>query len=441
MLDSLINNPNFDKYVITFEAGQTVFLEGDDSQDLYIMISGEAGVFKGTKKITELSEEGSGFGEMSFLLGENRTATVKAISDVKVIKIPKDEVPIFLNKFPEVVKEFAKYLARRLDETSQILYGLREICDQIPDAVILTDKEGKILSWNNAAEKLYGWDEFQMHHKPAEELYEDPDEYKDFLKEVISKYAVREKTLRIRHPEKGIRQISTSTTVLYDGQHNFEGVLSLGRDVTSVKALEKRYQRARRWLIPLFLLLGMFGIGIFFGYPYFSKGFKITDAQKQDLKDDLAVDYRLLRSLLLEPFEAGDRTKTTKTLKGFFDVQKGIKIPYTGLILLSKDKKVFDAYSILPGADVEGIIGSSYSGIDLEGSKDALYKVLTLYRTHKDHPMGLKDTEVVFRLYKGNDFLGWLIFQVDLEFIKDKHNADENDLKNFRFENLDQNTE
>ncbi|MBU1902651.1 MAG: cyclic nucleotide-binding domain-containing protein, partial [Proteobacteria bacterium] len=98
MLDSLINNPNFDKYVITFEAGQTVFLEGDDSQDLYIMISGEAGVFKGTKKITELSEEGSGFGEMSFLLGENRTATVKAISDVKVIKIPKDEVPIFLNK-------------------------------------------------------------------------------------------------------------------------------------------------------------------------------------------------------------------------------------------------------------------------------------------------------------------------------------------------------
>ncbi|MBL6967022.1 MAG: cyclic nucleotide-binding domain-containing protein [Desulfobacteraceae bacterium] len=441
MLDSLINNPNFDKYVITFEAGQTVFLEGDDSQDLYIMISGEAGVFKGTKKITELSEEGSGFGEMSFLLGENRTATVKAISDVKVIKIPKDEVPIFLNKFPEVVKEFAKYLARRLDETSQILYGLREICDQIPDAVILTDKEGKILSWNNAAEKLYGWDEFQMHHKPAEELYEDPDEYKDFLKEVISKYAVREKTLRIRHPEKGIRQISTSTTVLYDGQHNFEGVLSLGRDVTSVKALEKRYQRARRWLIPLFLLLGMFGIGIFFGYPYFSKGFKITDAQEQDLKNNLAVNYRLLRSLLLEPFEAGDRTKTTKTLKGFFDVQKGIKIPYTGLILLSKDKRVFDAYSILPGADVEGIIGSSYSGIDLEGSKDALYKVLTLYRAHKDHPMGLKETEIAFRLYKGNDFLGWLIFQVDLEFIKDKYDAGENDLKNFRFENLDQNTE
>jgi len=95
----------------------------------------------------------------------------------------------------------------------------------------------------------------------------------------------------------------------------------------------------------------------------------------------------------------------------------------------------------LPRADAKEMIGSSYSGMDLVGSKGAPYKVLTLYRAHKDRPMGLKDTEVVFRLYKGNDFLGWLIFQVDLEFIKNKYDAGENDLKNFRFENLDQDTE
>ncbi|MBW1779984.1 MAG: cyclic nucleotide-binding domain-containing protein [Deltaproteobacteria bacterium] len=436
MLDYVINNPNLDKYIATFETGQTVFLEGDDSQDLYILVEGKAGILKGTKRIAEISDEGSVFGEMSFLLGENRTATVKAVTDLKVIKIPKEEVSTFLSEFPEVVREFARYLAKRLDETSQIVFGLKEFCDKLPDAVILTDKDGKIISWNRAAEKLYGREEDQMRYKSAAEIYEDPEEYGRFLEEVISKYAVSEKTLRIRHPKEGIRQVSTSTTVLYDGQHNFQGVLSLGRDATHAETVARRYQRVRHWFIPLFALLVMLGAGIFFGYPYFSKGYKITDAQKQDLKDDLAVNYRLLRSLLLEPFEAEDRQKTTDVMKGFFDVQKGVKIPFTGLVLLGKDKRVFNAYSRLPGVDGTKMIGSSYSGIDLGENKDARYKVLTLYREHKDHPMGIRHTEIVFRLYEDDNFIGWLIFQVDMSLFKDKYNADEKDLKNFRFEDF-----
>ena len=102
MLDEIINNPDLDKYVIEFEAGHIVFLEGDDSQDLYILISGQVDVIKGTKKITEIYEAGALFGEMSFLLEAGRTATVKAKSDVKAICIPKEEVTTFLNKFPKV---------------------------------------------------------------------------------------------------------------------------------------------------------------------------------------------------------------------------------------------------------------------------------------------------------------------------------------------------
>jgi PAS domain S-box-containing protein len=376
---------------------------------------------------------------MSFLLGENRTATVKAVTDLKVIKIPKEKVSTFLNEFPEVVREFARYLAKRLDETSQIVYGLKEFCDQLPDAVILTDRDGKILSWNRAAEKLYGREEDQMRYKSAEEIYEDPAEYRRFLEEVISKYAVSEKTLRVRHPKEGVRLVSTSTTVLYDGQHNFQGVLSLGRDATRAETVARRYQRVRRWFIPLFVLLVLLGAGIFFGYPYFSKGYNITDAQKQDLKDDLAVNYRLLRSLLVKPFEAEDRQKTTDVMKGFFDVQKGVKTPFTGLVLLGKDKRVFDAYSILPDLDGNKMIGTSYSGIDLGEKEAAPYKVLTLYREHNDQPMGVRHTEIAFRLYENYDFIGWLVFQVDMDLLKSKYSAGEEDLKNLRFEGLKEN--
>ena len=45
---------------------------------------------------------------------------------------------------------------------------------------------------------------------------EEPQVYKNFLGEVQSGNAVKEKILRIRHPEKGIRFISTSMTLLYD---------------------------------------------------------------------------------------------------------------------------------------------------------------------------------------------------------------------------------
>jgi PAS domain-containing protein len=186
MLDDVINTHKLDKYIVTFEVGQTLFLEGDDSQDLYILVDGKAGILKGTKRIAEISGRGSVFGEMSFLLGENRTATVKALTDLKVIKIPKEEIPNFLTQFPEVVREFARYLAKRLEETSQIVYGLKEFCDQLPDAVILTDKDGKILSCNRAAENLYGREEDQMRYKSAEEIYEDPAAYKRFLEEVTS---------------------------------------------------------------------------------------------------------------------------------------------------------------------------------------------------------------------------------------------------------------
>jgi len=434
MLSRIINNPRLERYAVTFKAGETIFLEGDDTQDLYFLVSGKIGILKGRRSIAEISDQGSIFGEMSFLLGEKRTATVKAVTDVKAVRIPKEEISSFITQFPEVMEEFARFLARRLDETSQILFGLKEVCDQIPDAVFLTDKGGKILSWNSAAENLYGREESEMRYRSAEEIYEDPHDYRAFLNEAVSGNAIREKVLKIRHPEEGIRYVSTSTKVLYDGQHNFQGILSLARDVTSTVALERRYRRVRRWLLPTLFLVVVLAGGIFFGYPYFSKGYRITDIRKQKLRDNLAVSSRLLRSVVLEPFEAGDRGRTTQVLKSFFDVQKDLEFPCTGVLLLNRDKMVFDSYSIDPKLDPKGLVGTSYAGISLEGRDGPIYQVLSLYRTHKDHPMGFRSIELAFKLYKEDRFLGWLIFQMNMDLLKRKFKVDEEDLRRFRFE-------
>jgi PAS domain S-box-containing protein len=432
MLDDVINNPDLNRYLTSFETGQLIMVEGDDSQDLYILVSGELEILKGSKKIWEIAERGAIFGEMSFLMGSKRTATVKAKDDVEAVCIPRKNITAFLSEFPGVSREIAKLLAERLGEASQILHGLKEFCDQLPDAVLLTDKNGNIFSWNTAAENLYGLDWHEMHNKFVEDIYVEPQAYRDFLDEVQARYSVREKILKIKHPEKGTRFVSTSTTLLYDGHHNFKGVLSLGRDVTAVQNLERRYRRARYWLLPSFILLGLLSAAIFFGYPYFSKGFETMDVKKQELRNQLAKDYVLLKSLLANHFAAGDRSKTSQLMKEFFDVQENTSIPYTGLILLDENKKVFGAYSNTE-TENKNMVDSSYAGIEFRGSERSIHRVLSLYRTHKDYPMGCRGIEVAFEIRKDNQFLGWLVFQMDVNLLAKAYALDEESLKKFQF--------
>jgi len=434
MWKKIIDSPDLTKYHTTYEKGQVVFFEGDDSEDLYFLISGQLDIFRGKTKIGEITETGAFFGEMSFLLGGKRTATVKAFNDVRTIRIPKDKVSTFLQEFPEFSQEICGLLARRLDETSQVLYGLKTFSDQVPDAVILTDREGKIISWNTCAEDLYGRDWSQVQNRAVEEIYEEPQLYRDFIDEVQSRNAVRERVLKVRHPEKGLRYISTSTTLLYDGHHHFQGVLSLGRDVTTVKKLEKRYRLIRNRLLPAVFLLGILVASVFFGVSYSSKEKPFIEVEKQTLRNQLAKDYILLKSLLADPFAAEDRAKTSQLMGEFFRIQDPSTMPYIGLVLLNKDKTVFDVFSAKGENDRAGILDETYTGVSFQGEEDSLHKVLTFYRADEDHPMGKKAIEIAFEWSKNDESSGWLVFQMDVDSLETHYDIDDEGLRQFRFE-------
>ncbi|MBW1804302.1 MAG: cyclic nucleotide-binding domain-containing protein [Deltaproteobacteria bacterium] len=432
MLEEIINNPALEKYIANYDTGQILFIEGDDSQDLYILVSGHLDILKGSKRINHIAEEGELFGEMSFLLGARRSGTARAMSDLKVIRIPKEQINHFLHEFPDMARNISRVLAQRLAETSQIVYGLEEFCDQIPDAVILTDQDCKILMLNNSAEKLYGRDWHEMRHKSVLEIYEEPDVYQQFLKEVESRQAVREKTLKINHPEKETCFISTSTTLLYDAQHNCQGVLSLGRDVTAVKNLEKKYRRTRNWLIPVIFLLILCGAALFFGYPYFSKGVHTVDIQKQSLRNQMAKDYLMLKSLIVDHIPSKDSSQINKVMRDFLNIQKTSAPPYHGLVLLDKEKKVITAHSLKD--DFQKMIGSSYAGIEFKGDDDSMHRVLILYRPTKTNPMGQRGIEVAFEIHKAGQLLGWIVFPMDMDILGQEYEIEETDLRKFQFD-------
>lgn len=434
MLERVIEDDGLIGYRTAYQSGQTILTEGDDSQDMYILVEGQLDILKGNKKIWQITDRGSIFGEMSFLLRAKRTATVKARTDVTVLRIPETDIDRFMADFPEVAVEIARLLASRLGEASQIVYGFREFCDQLPDAVLLADKEGHIFSWNTAAENLYGRNAKQMRQGTVEQIYEEPGAYKDFLDEVRQRYSIREKILRVRHPEKGLRFVSTSTTVLYDGHHNFKGILSLGRDVTAVQNLERRYRKIRNWFVPLLVALVLIGGSVFAGYRYLSPGYQRVDEKKQALRNQLAKDYVLLKSMLTEHFAKGNKSTTGRLMEEFFTIQDTSLVPYTGLVLLDKNKKVFDSYTIDAPSDGKLMDGNSYAGIAFRGDENTIHKVLRVYRVDEDHPMGSKGIEVAFEMHKERRFLGWLVFQMDVNLLKRDYGLDEEGLANFRFE-------
>jgi PAS domain S-box-containing protein len=438
MLEDVIQHPDVNEFKTTFKAGETVILEGDASEDLYILVSGALDVLKGNKVISTITGAGSFFGEMSFLLGAKRTATIKAKEDVTAIRIPKHEVTTFLGNFPDVGMEISKALARRLDETSQMFYGFREFCDQMPDAVIFTDKEERIRSWNTAAEMLYGQDGQKMKNEPIEALYEDSEAFREVLAEVKKGSPVREKMLSIKHPDRGRRYVSISATMLHDGHHNFRGVLCLSRDVTAVESLERKYQRARRWFLPGLIMLVLLSTVVLLSYPFVSKRYKTVSVKEQELRDQLVKDYLLLKSLLLEGIKAGDRDQTSRLLEQALKFQEEAStIPYNGIVLLDKNKNVFDAYSAKMGPEAMETVGATYSGIDFHGDESSFHKVLSLYRADEGHPMGTRGVELAFELREHGAFLGWMVFQMDTDLLRDVYGIDEEGLKELRFESPD----
>ncbi len=433
MFENIISNPELSKYQRRFEKGDIVFQEGDPSQDLYILVSGHIEVTKGGEKIFETVEKGTLVGEMSYFLSTPRTGTVRTVAPSTLLCIPESDITDFINSYPEITNEITKTLAKRLDDTNKALFGLKGVCDQLPDAVICTDKANNIVTWNKAAEHLYGRTWQEMKGKPLETMFVDTDEYQTFISEIKKCRSVQERVFKIKHPKLDTRYISTSTNVLFDENNNIHAVVSIGRDVTEAHLIEKRYKKTRRWLIPCILIIALMAAAFIFFLPYMKK--TVTEGQTgvQELQTLLAKDYFYLKSLLTKPFSEKNIDETTKIMKDFFAYQDMSVQPLTGIIILDSYKKVFDAYSV-KDKTLSEIRGSSYLGVSFQGSEKSIHRVVTPYRRTETHPMGIKSHEIAFIIYDGEEILGWLLFQLDMEKIKSFYGAELSDIKKYHFE-------
>ena len=103
-----------------FQTGDTVCRQGDSGEYIYILKKGSLGVYKNDNLVSQYQTPGTILGEMSIILGEERTATIKALSPstVSVIRISLIDM---VRNFPSFTVKILQVLAERLRDTTEEL--------------------------------------------------------------------------------------------------------------------------------------------------------------------------------------------------------------------------------------------------------------------------------------------------------------------------------
>lgn len=116
--DRLLN-----KYGRRYPLGETLIVEGDAAtRDAFFLYSGRVGLYKdmrGHQEKLGTFEAGQFFGEMAYLLGETRTATITAETEVVALVFPPSMLEELMNYSAPLSRRIVNTLAQRLMRMNQ----------------------------------------------------------------------------------------------------------------------------------------------------------------------------------------------------------------------------------------------------------------------------------------------------------------------------------
>jgi CRP/FNR family cyclic AMP-dependent transcriptional regulator len=138
--------------VRTFPKRAIVVTEGDDTDSLYVVLSGKARIFVADDKGREvqLNQVGPGeyFGEVT-LDGGPRSASVMAVEDCRCAVVKRTELTVFLEKNPELALHIVRKLAHRVRDLTENVrsLALMDVYGRVARLLLelAEDKEGKLV--------------------------------------------------------------------------------------------------------------------------------------------------------------------------------------------------------------------------------------------------------------------------------------------------------
>lgn len=100
--------------------GDIVFLQGEPGTFLYYIVKGEYDIFFNEKRVSTMTVDDIFMGEMSFLLNNRRSATVKARCEGKLIEISKNDFVEVVKRKPHYALFISRLLAKRIERLNRL---------------------------------------------------------------------------------------------------------------------------------------------------------------------------------------------------------------------------------------------------------------------------------------------------------------------------------
>jgi cAMP-binding proteins - catabolite gene activator and regulatory subunit of cAMP-dependent protein kinases len=119
-------NRLLEKYGRTFQPGEVLIEEGQESQDAFFLYSGTAAAYKkanGSERRLGPLNEGQLFGEMAYLLKEKRTATVRAETEVVALVLPPAMLEQLMRHSAPLSRRIIATLCHRLEQMNLAAQG------------------------------------------------------------------------------------------------------------------------------------------------------------------------------------------------------------------------------------------------------------------------------------------------------------------------------
>ncbi len=112
---------------------------------------------------------------------------------------------------------------------------LENILDNSADPIGIVDQHGRIIQWNKASEKAFGYSFGELEGKSSFELYADNNELQGILTQLRRDGSVRGYEIHIKKKDGSIALFALSISLLYDRNHKVIGSVCVARDLSEIK--------------------------------------------------------------------------------------------------------------------------------------------------------------------------------------------------------------
>jgi CRP/FNR family cyclic AMP-dependent transcriptional regulator len=148
-----------------YTRGETVFTEGEQGDNLYIVLSGKVKIGRrasdGRENMLSVMGPSDMFGELSLFDPGPRTATATVVTDARLASLAHSSLRPWIADRPDIAEQLLRVLARRLRRTNDALADL-----------IFTDVPGRVAKQLLALSERFGSQEsdgLRVHHDLTQE--------------------------------------------------------------------------------------------------------------------------------------------------------------------------------------------------------------------------------------------------------------------------------